>query len=76
MSDHALTALDGRQACLLAHHGMIAVGASLAVALALAVEVETLAEMYWRALQIREPDVLSAEEMRTVLSKFATYGEH
>ena len=76
LSDHALTALDGRQACLLAHHGMIAVGASLAVALALAVEVETLAEMYWRALQIREPDVLSAEEMRTVLSKVATYGEH
>jgi L-fuculose-phosphate aldolase len=37
--------------------------------------VETLAEMYWRALQIREPDVLSVEEMRTVLSKFATYGE-
>ena len=54
---------------------MIAVGASLAAALALAVEVETLAEMYWRALQIGEPDVLSAEEMRTVLSKFVTYGE-
>ena len=56
LSDHALAALAGRTACLLANHGMIAIGASLASALALAVEVETLAEMYWRALQIGEPD--------------------
>ena len=27
LSDHALAALDGRRACLLAHHGMIALGA-------------------------------------------------
>jgi L-fuculose-phosphate aldolase len=75
LSDHALAALDERRACLLAHHGMIAVGASLEGALALAVEVETLAEMYWRALQIREPDLLSAAEMRTVVRKFETYGK-
>ena len=55
LSDHAVAALDGRKACLLANHGMIAVDASLDAALALAVEVETLAEMYWRALQIGEP---------------------
>ena len=58
LSDHAVAALDGRRACLLANHGMIATGASLAAALALAVEVETLAEMYWRALQIGEPVLL------------------
>ena len=29
LSDHAVRALDGRRACLLAHHGMIAIGASL-----------------------------------------------
>jgi L-fuculose-phosphate aldolase len=40
LSDHAVAALEGRRACLLANHGMIAIGASLAVALALAVEVE------------------------------------
>ena len=75
LSDHVLLALEGRTACLLAHHGMIAVGVTLQSALALAVEVETLAEMYWRALQIGEPRQLSAEEMRTVLAKFATYGK-
>ncbi len=75
LSDHALRALDGRRACLLAHHGMIAFGDSLAGALALAIEVETLAEMYWRTLQIGEPSLLSDAEMNEVIAKFATYGK-
>lgn len=74
LSDAALSALDGRKACLLAHHGMIVIGESLDKALALAIEVETLAEMYWRALQIGEPEILSDAEMQTVLAKFAHYG--
>ena len=74
LSDHALTALEGRRACLLANHGMIAVGDSLASALALAVEVEALAEQYWRALQIGEPVILPEDEMARVLEKFRTYG--
>ena len=73
LADHAVRALDGRDACLLAHHGMIAVGDSLKDALALAVEVETLAEMYWRALQIDQPQNLSDGEMERVLAKFSTY---
>ena len=73
LSDHAVRALEGRKACLLSHHGIIALGESLAQALALAVEVETLAEMYWRALQIGEPRLLDEEEMREVLTKFAAY---
>jgi L-fuculose-phosphate aldolase len=75
LSDRAVAALEGRDACLLANHGMIAVGASLAKALALAVEVETLAEMYWRALQVGEPVLLSDAEMDVVLEKFRTYGQ-
>ncbi len=75
LSDHALAALDGRRACLLAHHGMIAVGTSLPSALALAVEVETLAEIYWRALQIGQPETLADAEMDNVIEKFRTYGQ-
>jgi len=74
LSDHALRALAGRKACLLAHHGMIAVGNALEQALALAVEVETLSEMYWRALQIGEPRSLDEREMREVLERFVDYG--
>ena len=73
LSDHALRALQDRKACLLAHHGMIAVGESLDAALALAVEVEALAEMYWRATQVAEPAILTHQEMNEVLARFATY---
>ena len=75
LSDHAVAALAGRRACLLANHGMIAIGASLDATLALAVEVESLAEMYWRALQIGEPVPLPDAEMDVVLEKFRTYGQ-
>jgi L-fuculose-phosphate aldolase len=75
LSDRALTALEGRRGCLLAHHGMVALGPRLAAALELAIEVETLAEMYWRALQVGEPALLSDEEMERVIAKFAEYGQ-
>jgi len=75
LSDNALAALKGRSACLLANHGVIAFGASLAAALGLAVEVETLAEMYCRVLQLGEPILLSDAEMDVVVGKFRTYGQ-
>ncbi len=53
---------------------MIAVGGSLKDALALAVEVETLAEMYWRALADRRAVDSFGAEMKVVLDKFKTYG--
>jgi L-fuculose-phosphate aldolase len=75
LSEHAVAALKKRRACLLANHGMIAVGPSLKAVLALAVEVETLAAMYWRALQVGEPVLLDRVEMARVLEKFKTYGQ-
>ncbi len=75
LSDRALAALSGRKACLLANHGMLALGADLDRALALAVEVETLAAQYWRALQIGRPVLLDDAEMARVLEKFKTYGK-
>ncbi len=73
LSDHAIEALRDRKACLLANHGMIAMGHSLSSALALAVEVEALCEQYWRALQIGDPVLLSDAEMAVVLEKFRSY---
>lgn len=74
LSSHVLKALRNRKACLLANHGMIAIESTLDRALAVAVEVETLAAQYWRALQIGEPHILSSAEMKRVLEKFKTYG--
>lgn len=75
LSRHAVAALEGRKACLLANHGMLALGRDLAGVFKLAVEVETLAAMYWRALQVGEPVLLDAAEMAVVLEKFKTYGQ-
>jgi L-fuculose-phosphate aldolase len=74
LSDSAIEALKDRRACLLANHGMIAVGKTLQQALDVALEVETLCEQYWRALQIGKPSILSAEEMRAVFDQFKDYG--
>jgi L-fuculose-phosphate aldolase len=74
LSDHALAALKDRRACLLANHGLIATGASLAAALALAVEVEALAGMYLKVLSVGEPELLSSAEMARVIDLFRTYG--
>lgn len=74
LSMNALGALADRKACLLANHGIIALGAGLAEALDLACEVETLAAQYWRALQIGKPRILPAKEMARVLKKFEGYG--
>lgn len=75
LSDAALAALEGRNACLLANHGMIALGPTLARALWLAVEVETLAAQYWRVLQIGGPTLLSDAEIAAVLARFGGYGQ-
>jgi L-fuculose-phosphate aldolase len=75
LSDNVTSALAGRSACLMANHGLVAVGDSLESALSLAIEVETLAEMYWRALQAGEPVLLTNDEMQVVLGKFAGYGK-
>jgi L-fuculose-phosphate aldolase len=74
LSDHALAALQDRRACLLAHHGVIALGDDLARAVWLAHEVEVLAKQYLLALQLGTPPVLSDQQMDEVLEKFKTYG--
>lgn len=71
LSDHVLTALERRRACLMAHHGMVACGEDLDAAIGLAVEVETLAKQYLAALFLGEPPELSEAEIDAVLAKFA-----
>lgn len=75
LSDMALIALQDRKACLLAHHGMLAVGKDLSQALAIALEVENLCEQYWRLLQLGEPALLSAAQMQEVQAQFKGYGQ-
>jgi L-fuculose-phosphate aldolase len=74
LSEHAVKALEGRKACLLEHHGIIATGTSLSKALWLSVEVETLARQYHGVLQLGQARVLPPEEITRVLAKMGSYG--
>ena len=76
LSNNALQALINRKACLMANHGMIALGVDLDDALAVAVEVENLCEQYWRILQLKSnPTLLTEAEMREVFQQFKGYGK-
>jgi L-fuculose-phosphate aldolase len=74
LSDAAVAALEGRRACLLANHGVIATGANLPAALALAGVIENLALQYCAALTIGDVRTLTELEMRRIVEKFRTYG--
>jgi L-fuculose-phosphate aldolase len=74
LSDYAVKALEGRNACLLGHHGLIVTAQTFEKALWLAVEVETLAKMYVHALAIGEPPRLSETEMTQVHEQMKRMG--
>ncbi len=70
----ALKAMEGRNACLLANHGMIVAGPTLAKAMWLAVELETLAKQYCLSLSIGGPVVLTDAEIAEAVRGFDSYG--
>jgi L-fuculose-phosphate aldolase len=70
----AVAALEGRKACLLAHHGLLAFEHSLDKAMWLAGEVETLAQQMVMCLALGGPRVLPAAEIALVVDKFSRYG--
>lgn len=74
LSALALAALKDRTACLLANHGMIAIGPDLKKTLWLAVEIEALCQQYAIALQVGRPIVLEDDEIWRTVERFKSYG--
>ena len=68
-------ALRVKNACLLEHHGVVALGPTPEKALDLAAEVENLARQYVIVRGLGTPHLLSDEEMAVVIEKFRTYGK-
>ena len=68
-------ALDGGYACLMANHGLIVAASGLERALAIAEEIEEQAAVYWGALAIGGPKVLSGAQMAEVFEQFRGYGQ-
>lgn len=69
LSAHAVEAIAGRNACLLAHHGVIVGGKTLQQAMWLAEELETLAHQYVTCLQFGKPPILTDEQVEDVITK-------
>ena len=75
LAQHAIKALEDRMGCLLANHGMIALGENLDKAMWRAVELETIARQYYLSLQIEGgPYILNQSQIQETLESFATYG--
>lgn len=74
LSDLAISALDNRKACLLANHGLIAVGRDMEEAMAITIEVESLCAQFMLASQVGQPSILDPKQMAEVIEKFKTYG--
>lgn len=70
----AAESLRKKNACLLEHHGSLAIGKTLAKAIQLLAEVENLARQYCIVRSLGEPRLIPADEMAQVVQKFKTYG--
>lgn len=67
--------LSGRRACLMANHGLIALGNTLRMALAIAEEVEEQAAVYLGTLAIGGPMLLDDRQIADVTAAFGRYGQ-
>jgi len=75
LSQAVAEAFAERQACLMANHGLVAGGATLAQAMKVAVEIEALCGIYLQALAVGEPALLSGAQMAEVIERFKSYGK-
>jgi len=77
LGQRAVEALgDEYNACLLANHGVLALGDSLSDALETAEMVEYCARIHYQARSIGEPDLLPNEEVDHLQEKFKGYGQN
>ena len=75
LARHAVVALEGRTACLLANHGMICYAGDADAALLAAVRLETMARQYLLALAAGTPRLLDTVAMAEVRTRYASYGQ-
>lgn len=74
LAEFTVEAMDNRTACLLANHGMVAVGATLSEAYGRTLKLETLARQYMLCRSFAEPVLLSENDLVDVKQRYKTYG--
>ena len=75
LAESCVRTLGSGFAVLLANHGVVAVGADLGAAMAVAEAVEYTAELAWRARQLGVPQVLDTGQLAAARAAFASYGQ-
>lgn len=76
LAEVAVKAAGKSDAVLLANHGLVVCGKSIASAYGLAKEMEYIAEIQYRAMSIGNPVLLTEGEMQEVTEGFKTYGQN
>lgn len=74
LAHHVMKGLEGRSACLMANHGMVATGVGIEQAMWRAGELEAIARQYHLSLLLGEPHILSKEEIDDTARMFLGYG--
>jgi L-fuculose-phosphate aldolase len=74
LAAHVAAAMEGRTAAILANHGTVAVGATVAAAVDATELLERSADLYWRAAQLGTPRTLDAAARADVVRAVAERG--
>lgn len=74
LAENVLAAMEGRDACLLANHGLLVIGGTLGETMRRTFDIEMLARQYVYAANIGEPVILPDDEIERVRLKMRTYG--
>jgi L-fuculose-phosphate aldolase len=75
LAREAYEAMEGRNAVLLANHGLVAGGSDLLHAFQTAEQIEFCAEVYVKARSIGKPVILPEDEMERMIERFCDYGQ-
>lgn len=73
LAQNAYAAMVERKVCLLANHGLLAGGSTIAEAFNIAEEIEFMCEIYMKVRPIGNPLLLDDTEMNFMREKFKTY---
>jgi L-fuculose-phosphate aldolase len=75
LSDHLLEAIGDFNACLLANHGLVTVGADIQSAFNVAEQLELVAKIFICCKSMGEPAILSDDDMQFMVEKLRSYGQ-
>lgn len=75
LAEAAVESAGNCDAVLLGNHGLVACGKDIAGAYGLALNLEYVAELQYRALCVGTPNVLTGEQMADVMERFQSYGQ-